>query len=128
MLPPKEHPQNFRDLGYLFYVYEIIRPALVDNMRSGVGIPKSGRLILGIDNGTERRIYSRSQKLLKKIRNSPAVERPSALVEVYMSRRVFINSNEAGSNLYLDDPTPAMPLMALCKSDKTPPLVSGVGC
>ena len=121
MLPPKERPQDFRDLGYLFYVYEIIRPALVDNIRSGAGKPKNGRLIVGIDDGTERRIYSRSQKLLKKVRNLPGVERPSALMEVYMSRRVFINSNEDGSNLYLADPAPARPLMALCKSDNTPP-------
>ena len=121
MLPPKERPQDFRDLGYLFYVYEIIRPALVDNMRSGARNPKNGRLILSVDDGTERRIYSRSQKLLKKIRNLPGVERPSALMECYMSRRVFINSNEAGSNLYLGDPTPAKPLMAICQRDNTPP-------
>ncbi|KXG50454.1 uncharacterized protein PGRI_069450 [Penicillium griseofulvum] len=121
ILSPKERPQDFRDLGYLFYVYEIIRPSLVDNMRTGAGKPKNGRLILGIDDGTERRIYSRSQKLLKKVRNLPGVERPSALMEVYMSRRVFINSNKAGSNLYLDDPTPAKPVMAMCKRDDTPP-------
>jgi hypothetical protein len=121
ILSPKERPQDFRDLGYLFYVYEIIRPSLVDNMRTGAGKAKNGRLILGIDDGTERRIYSRSQKLLKKVRNLPSVERPSALMEVYMSRRVFINSNKAGSNLYLDDPTPANPVMAMCKRDDTPP-------
>jgi hypothetical protein len=121
MLPPKERPQDFRDLAYLFYVYEVTRPALVDNMRSGAAKPTNGRLILTIDDGTERRIYSRSQKLLKKVRNLPGVERPAALMECYMSRRVFINSNEVGSNLYLDDSSPAKPLMAMCQRDDTPP-------
>jgi hypothetical protein len=119
-LPPKDHAKSFRDLGYLFYVYESIRPSLIDNIRAGdrreTG-DKKGRLILSIDDGSERRIYSRSQKLLKKIRNLPSIERPPVLMEVYMSRRVFINSNGAGSNLYLDDPSPVSPVMALCNSD-----------
>ncbi|KAI1809584.1 hypothetical protein GGS20DRAFT_274250 [Poronia punctata] len=111
MLPPKERPADFRDLNYLFYVYEVLRPALVGNLsRADESRPKSktttGRLILSIDDAAERRIYSRAQKLLKKLRNNALVERSPSLIEIYMSRRVFIDSNQGGSNMYLADPSP----------------------
>ncbi|KAI0871747.1 hypothetical protein GGS24DRAFT_44392 [Hypoxylon argillaceum] len=116
MLPPKDRAVDFRSLSYLFYVYEVIRPALEGNTIPADSISNSkantGRLVIGIDDGAERPIYSRSQKLLKKIRNNPAIDRLPFLMEIYMSRRVFINNNEAGSNLYLDDPSPKRPIVA----------------
>ncbi|KAJ2985517.1 hypothetical protein NUW58_g5484 [Xylaria curta] len=116
MLPPKERAVDFRSLSYLFYVYEVIRPALKGNILPADSRSDSrantGRLVIGIDDGAERPIYSRSQKLLKKIRNHPAIERLPFLMEIYMSRRVFINNNEAGSNLYLGDPSPEKPIVA----------------
>lgn len=137
MLPPKERPVDFRSLNYLFYMYEVIRPSLAGNIIrpnaesddakcSGVSIsndsnsnkknkdmpPSTGRLVISIDDGAERKIYSRSQKLLKKLRSHPAVQRPPSLLEMYMSRRVFIDSNKCGSNLYLDDPSPEKAVLA----------------
>ena len=113
LLSPKDMPKDFRSLGYLFYVLEAIRPAVTripDQQVHGSKIDSQSRLLLfSIDDAAERRIYSRSQKLLKKIRQSPSMLVDPTLVEVYMSRRVFINRNAAGSNLYLDDPTPEKP-------------------
>lgn len=104
LLTEKEQPQDFRSLGYLFYVFEVMRPTL-STVSCSKG-PRSKLLVLGVDDSSERRIYSRSQKLLKKIRHSPNYTVEPTMVEVYMSRRIFINGNIAGSNLYLDDPTP----------------------
>ncbi|KAI0142234.1 hypothetical protein GGR57DRAFT_508777 [Xylariaceae sp. FL1272] len=115
ILPPKERAIDFRSLSYIFYVYEVIRPALEENIIPANRRPNSkesiGRLVISIDDGAERPIYSRSQKLLKKIRSHTAVQRLPFLMEIYASRRVFINNNEAGSNLYLDDPSPDLPIV-----------------
>jgi hypothetical protein len=122
---PKDRLQNFRALGYLFYIFQVVRPALAINPRhcspdnssgsdlSGPSQPsscfgddvKTRRLLISIDDGSERRIYSRAQKLFKKIRASPDMLTSPTLVEIYLCQRVFINSNNSGSNLYLDDPT-----------------------
>lgn len=115
LLPDKERPGDFRELGYLFYVFQVLRPALLDNFPATVNqhnvhrttMGPSARLLIGIDDGTERRIYSRAQKILKKIRSSPNTSLTSDLLEVYLPRRVFIGNNTTGSNLYLADPTPA---------------------
>jgi hypothetical protein len=116
ILPLKERAVDFRSLSYLFYVYEVIRPCLERNMTAADSRLNSkantGRLIIGIDDSAKRPIYSRSQKLLKKIRNHALIEQSPFLMEIYMSRRVFINNNVAGSNLYLDDPSPQKPAVA----------------
>lgn len=122
----KERPQDFRALGYLFYVFQVVRLALTrstpsssrgSSLESASGASycsgKTSRphaLLISVDDGVERRIYSRAQKLLKKIRQAPDGETDPVLVETYLCRRVFINSNETGSNLYLDDPTPRSPV------------------
>ena len=116
LVPPKERPQNFRALGYLFYVFQAIRPALTKNavpltpdsssasdcsgpspQSSFFGEPafmeqnsKSRRLLISVDDGAERRIYSRAQKFLKKIRASPDFSTNPTLVETYLCQRVFI--------------------------------------
>ncbi|QKX54314.1 uncharacterized protein TRUGW13939_01400 [Talaromyces rugulosus] len=108
LVPVNEQVTDFQGLSYLFYVYQVLRPALE---RDQVNVTQSSdaktRLLISIDDAFERRIYSRSQKFLKKLRASLP---PSAVVpyllEVYLCRRIFINRNELGSNLYLDDPSP----------------------
>ncbi|MCJ1251488.1 hypothetical protein MMC30_008722 [Trapelia coarctata] len=133
LLPPKEKPQDFRALGYLFYVFQVVKPALMKSAiqsrrkSTPVNITRSTfnglsqpwscaeegsrprRFLISVDDGAERRIYSSAQKLLKKLRNSPDSKTYPNLVEMYLSRKVFINRNSAGSNLYLDDPTPESP-------------------
>lgn len=120
LVPLKERPQDFRALGYLFYVFQVVRRALTQPTSSMNSSPesvsrlssssakttRSHPLLISVDDGVERRIYSRAQKMLKKIRHSPDGVTHPTLVEAYLSRRIFINGNETGSNLYLDDPTP----------------------
>lgn len=120
LVPKNERVTDFRGLSYLFYVYQVLRPALeeeeepqhIADMSNG-GV--SAKLLISVDDAFERRIYSRSQKLLKKLRASlPASAAAPHLLEVYLCRRIFINSNEAGSNLYLDDPSPEPLLLRQC--------------
>lgn len=118
LVPKNERVTDFRGLSYLFYVYQVLKPALeeppyIAEMRNGDAATK---LLISVDDAFERRIYSRSQKLLKKLRASlPASAAAPHLLEVYMCRRIFINSNEAGSNLYLDDPSPEPLLLRQCQ-------------
>lgn len=109
LVPKNERATDFRGLSYLFYVYQVLRPGLEEPEHAaemGHG-DASTKLLISVDDAFERRIYSRSQKLLKKLRASlPASAAAPHLLEVYLCRRIFINSNEAGSNLYLDDPSP----------------------
>ena len=151
LLPPKERPQDFRALGYLFYVFQVVKPALMKSAiqsrrkSTPASISKSSfnglsqpwacaeegsrprRLLISIDDGAERRIYSRAQKMMKKIRNSPESMTYPNLVETYLSRKVFINGNVAGSNLYLDDPTPESPVMSrLYRRDGTDGSLSSI--
>ena len=135
LVPQKERPHNFRELGYLFYVFQIVKPVLSSRSvdRNPSRCPRNtsksddqspsdavclsekrspfGCLLISIDDSAERRIYTRVQKLLKIIRNSPGSCVYPVLVEMYLCRRVFINGNRAGSNLYLDDPSPEKPIL-----------------
>ena len=74
------------------------------------------RLIISIDDIMESPICSKAQKFLKKVQNAPDCPSHSTLLEVYTCRRVFINSNEEGSLLYFEDPTPGSPLVSLPRS------------
>ena len=135
-LPKKEKPEDFWALGYLFYVLQVIRPALAKSRSrlrrwsspddlsetapktstqqspSSQTKTRNHRLIISIDDGMERRIYSRAQKLLKRIRNSSDTSSCTHLIEMYMCRRVFINNNETGSLLYAGDPSPHSPTLS----------------
>ncbi|KAH8696536.1 hypothetical protein BGW36DRAFT_452200 [Talaromyces proteolyticus] len=117
LVPVNEKVTDFRGLSYLFYVYQVLRPALE---QSQINAKEKGdakrKLLISIDDAFERRIYSRSQKFLKKLRASlpPSVAAPH-LLEVYLCRRIFINSNEIGSNLYLDDPSPEPSVLRFCQ-------------
>ncbi|RHZ63462.1 uncharacterized protein CDV56_108942 [Aspergillus thermomutatus] len=117
LVPENEKVTDFRALSYLFYVYQVLRPALEQtHVNTTEGDEATSKLLISVDDAFERRIYSRSQKLLKKLRASlPASAAVPHLLEVYLCRRIFINSNETGSNLYLDDPSPEPFVLRLCQ-------------
>ncbi|KAG9240509.1 hypothetical protein BJ878DRAFT_525789 [Calycina marina] len=125
MVPDKEKPYDWRSFGYLFYVFQILKPALGDYKAASddrtagndsayqTAVP---RLMVGIDDNVERRIYSRAQKFLKALRSSKSGHQPPHyLLEVYMCRRIFIDGNMDGSNLYLSDPSPIRPSLNSCE-------------
>jgi hypothetical protein len=140
LISVKERPRDLEDLGYLFYVFEVLRPALTKgntrcypapsnenasdkisaikiqvNARSTQNtVSNSSCLIITIDDPAERRIYSRSQEALRKLRGSKVRNNHASLIEVYMCRRVFVNSNRTRSRLYHQDPMPELPVM--CES------------
>ncbi|EZF30542.1 hypothetical protein H101_05817 [Trichophyton interdigitale H6] len=125
MVPTKERPSNLDQLGYLFYVYEAIRPSLVERptpvppasekskkanlSKKALKKRKPRRLIISVDDSAERRIYSRAQRILSKIRQSS--EKPETyLVESYVCRRFLINGNEDRARLGRLDPLPDIPV------------------
>ncbi|GBF59786.1 hypothetical protein TMEN_2116 [Trichophyton mentagrophytes] len=125
MVPTKERPSNLDQLGYLFYVYEAIRPSLVERptpvspasektkkanlSKKALKKRKPRRLIISVDDSAERRIYSRAQRILSKIRQSS--EKPETyLVESYVCRRFLINGNEDRARLGRLDPIPDIPV------------------
>lgn len=86
-VPARERPPNWRYLGSLLYVFEVIRPALVEQVMPGTRANsvnnneakssladrirmKPCRLIAGVDDAAERRIYLKAQEVLRKIRSS----------------------------------------------------------
>lgn len=127
LVPEKERPQDFRALGYLFYVFQVVQPALMgsppttppmtspsevhtgrhNSVKRAIANP--GKLLISIDDAGERRIYSRAQDILKKSNTMTDYQTATNLLEVYMCRRVFINGNAAGSNIYFDDPSSEIP-------------------
>ena len=135
LIAMKERPQDLGDLGNLFYVFEAVKPALIQSATryQKTSIPErtnsvkpvyNGKLdsksanktksklrclILTIDDQAERHIYSRSQDVLRKIRQSRTHMTNPTLVEVYMGRRVFVNGNKTRSRLYHQDPMPEVP-------------------
>ncbi|EFE32715.1 uncharacterized protein ARB_00540 [Trichophyton benhamiae CBS 112371] len=125
MIPIKERPSNLDQLGYLFYVYEAIRPSLVERptpvppasektkkanlSKKALKRRKPRRLIISVDDSAERRIYSRAQRVLSQIRQSS--EKPETyLVETYVCRRFLINGNEGRARLGRLDPLPDIPV------------------
>ncbi|KAJ5170829.1 uncharacterized protein N7500_003612 [Penicillium coprophilum] len=125
MIPIKERPTNLDQLGYLYYVYEATKPSLVErqaeptrpvsNQTKKVNLSKKAlkkrkprRLIISIDDSAERRIYSRAQRILSKIRQCS--DKPETfLVESYVCRRFLINGNQDRARLGRLDPVPDIP-------------------
>lgn len=135
-VPTKEKPRDWKDLSYLFYVSEVVKSALVKSdtghqtasrldrtsdirppvndqriltstkKRNSKPQSNSRRLIINIDDSAERRIYSWSQEMLKKIRQSHCSVSNPTLVEVYLCRRIFVNGNKTRNRLYHQDPMP----------------------
>jgi hypothetical protein len=133
-VPLKERPENFEDLGYLFYVFQVVKSAFQKSptrleQRPTLRKPSNGNdqprpwssnearsnprsLVVSIDDSAERRIYSRAQKVLKSIRQLPGCWMSPTLVEMYMCGRVFINGNIPRSRLYHEDPVPENPALS----------------
>ncbi|KAI4132184.1 MAG: hypothetical protein LQ338_000850 [Usnochroma carphineum] len=131
-VPARERPQNWEDLGYLFYIFEVVRSALVTQPmpetrgNSGNSESKSlfadriktkpRRLIVSIDDAAERRIYSKAQEILKKLRSSAWGMTVPTLLEVYLCRKLFVNGNKHRARLFHHDPMPRTAL--LCQSSE----------
>ncbi|KAK8032674.1 hypothetical protein PG990_002408 [Apiospora arundinis] len=133
LIPEKDRPCDFRSLGNLFYIYEVVRPALAakngstaaelevsgpnaaldDSSSSGhsdildsalhLKVNVERPLIMSIDDRAERKIYSKAQAFIKKIRRAPQIPSHPLLLELYSARRVFINGNTGGDSLYWND-------------------------
>ncbi|KAK7958683.1 hypothetical protein PG988_013531 [Apiospora saccharicola] len=103
LISEKDRPCDFRSLGNLFYIYEVVRPALAakdgstatelessgpnsaldDSSSSGhsdmfdsalrLRANLERPLILSIDDRAERKIYSKAQAFIKKIRRAPQI-------------------------------------------------------
>ena len=113
LIPEKERPHDFRDLGYLFYVYQVARPALIEQHNlnpNPKSLSQSNPLIISVDDIRERRIYARAQKLLRRIRTRPEYPAMPHLLETYTCNRVFIDQNrdreQGKADLYYQDPSP----------------------
>jgi len=101
-VPDTEKPKDFRSLGHMFYVYQVVRHALGE--ASGHE-PTQPDLLISVEDSAERGVYSRAQKLLKKVRDSTCSALP-VLLETYLCPRVFVDNNAHGSELYSHDPYP----------------------
>jgi hypothetical protein len=106
LLKRSEIPKDHRGLGYLFYVFEVVRKALA--RIPSAGDSPSPRLMISFDDVAEFRIYSEAQKYLKRIRNAKLGN--ASLMEIYPCRRIFINGNRK-AGLYIDDPSPEHALL-----------------
>ena len=102
-VPDAEKPKDFRSLGQMFYVYQVVRHALGE--ASG-DEPTQPELLISVEDSAERGVYSRAQKLLKRIRESACSTSP-ILLETYLCSRVFVDNNAHRSELYVHDPFPA---------------------
>jgi len=97
-VPDAEKPKDFRSLGQMFYVYQVVRHAWGEESIQP-------DLLISVKDSAERGVYSRAQKLLKRIRGSTCAATP-VLLETYLCPRVFVDNNAHGSELYAHDPYP----------------------
>ncbi|KAI4680278.1 uncharacterized protein J4E84_007926 [Alternaria hordeiaustralica] len=97
-VPDEEKPKDFRSLGQMFYVYQVVRHALGEESTQP-------DLLISVEDSAERGVYSRAQKLLKRIRESTCAATP-VLLETYLCPRVFVDNNANGDELYSHDPYP----------------------
>ena len=127
-MPAKDRPLKWEDLGYLFYVFEVVKSALVERVapgtrNGGVRIAytsaledsmevKPRRLVVSVDDAAERRIYSKAQDIVKKIRSSALDPTSPTLIEVYLCRRVFINGNKYKTHIYNHDTKPELLILS----------------
>ncbi|KAF4159863.1 hypothetical protein CNMCM6936_004178 [Aspergillus lentulus] len=142
LLPDRDKPQSIKHLSYLFYIFQVVRPALLAGIRSGRQPsptestykdstrsgerhhPASGRrcatkedqmprpLVISVDDRSERKIYSKAHSIFLKLPKSPTYPADPTLVQVYTPRRVFIDGNRKGERLYWNDPSPVMPVLS----------------
>ncbi|KAF4628636.1 hypothetical protein G7Y89_g9514 [Cudoniella acicularis] len=109
LLKRSERPKDFRSLGYLFYVFEVIKKALVKRpSMPSESRCESRRLLISIDDIAEFRIYTKAQKYLKRIGDTTMVK--PTLLEIYPCQRMFVNGNQR-AHFYVDDPSPRFPVL-----------------
>ncbi|KAI4663197.1 uncharacterized protein J4E88_010782 [Alternaria novae-zelandiae] len=114
-VPDAENPKDFKSLGQMFYVYQVVRHALGDESTQP-------DLLISVEDSAERGVYSRAQKLLKRIRDATSSASP-VLLETYLCPRVFVENNAHGSELYAHDPYPAS-IYEKCNSEGNGPFLS----
>ncbi|GIJ89479.1 hypothetical protein Asppvi_008421 [Aspergillus pseudoviridinutans] len=95
LLPDGDKPQSIKDLSHLFYVFEVVRP-----------------LVISVDDRSERKIYSKAHSIFLKLPKRPSFLADPTLVQVYTTRRIFIDGNRKGERLYWNDPSPVMPVLS----------------
>ncbi|KAH6671651.1 hypothetical protein B0J14DRAFT_564250 [Halenospora varia] len=128
LLKRSERPKDFRSLGYLFYVFEVIKKALARSSSVALEALRepytcqnidrdviSRRLLISIDDIAEFRIYTKAQKYLKRIRDT-TMAKPT-LLEIYPCQRMFVDGNQR-AHFYVDDPSPQHPLAVNETSEK----------
>jgi hypothetical protein len=138
-VPTSQRPKDLEQLGFLYYVFEVVRPALMEvqtpvtvllteNKRNGTLPPRKSktqsrprRLIISIDDPAERRIYSQAQEVLRKCRQSVSIA-DAMLVEVYICRKALVNGNMNRARLYHHDPMPEVPMHSNHSSEDVLPL------
>lgn len=113
-IPERERPKDLEGLGYLYYIFEVAKLALAKHVSANeekrkAKSKKPRRLVISVDDPAERRVYSRAQEVLRKIRAS-SDKADSALVEIYLCRRVVVNGNRRRARLYHHDPMPEVPV------------------
>ncbi|KAG2420468.1 hypothetical protein HFD88_000080 [Aspergillus terreus] len=130
LLPDRDKPHTIRDLGLLFYVFQVVRPALFKpiphqelpsckafscrqpNWCRGKGQCMARRpLIISLDDRAERKIYSQAHSLLLRLSRASGQFVHPALIQLYMPRRVYIDGNKYGQRLYWHDPSPLLPFL-----------------
>lgn len=142
LLPERDRPQSIKDLSYLFYIFEVVRPAVLAGIQSGnqqtptqsadidstvshrQQRPASSRsytskqnqmprpLIISVDDPSERKLYSKAHSFFLRLPKSPTYPADPTLVQVYTTRRVFVDGNRKGERLYRNDPSPVMPVLS----------------
>ncbi|KAK6815746.1 hypothetical protein PG987_016512 [Apiospora arundinis] len=117
LIPEKDRPCDFRSLGNLFYIYEVVRPALAaKNGSTAAELEVSGPNSALDDSSSSghsdildrpsAKSVSKAQAFIKKIRRAPQIPSHPLLLEFYSARRVFINGNTGGDSLYWNDSSP----------------------
>ncbi|KAF7586335.1 hypothetical protein BBP40_009063 [Aspergillus hancockii] len=141
LLSDRDKPQTIKDLGYLFYIFEVVRPVVLAGMQSrkqstptqsaDMDSAASCRqqqpastlrygskqnhmprpLVISVDDPSERKLYSKAHSIFLKLPKSPTYPADPTLVQVYTTRRVFVDGNKKGGRLYRNDPSPVMPVL-----------------
>ncbi|GFG06817.1 hypothetical protein IFM61392_04539 [Aspergillus lentulus] len=102
LLPDREKPHSIKDLSYLFYVFQVARPALLAGIRSGKQPSPTESAYKDSTRSGERHRPASGRRCGRKEDQMP----------LYTPRRVFIDGNRKGERLYWNDPSPVMPLLS----------------
>jgi hypothetical protein len=65
--------------------------------------------VIGVDDRSERKMHSKAHSIFLNLPKSSNYPADPTLVQVYTTRRAFIDGNRKGERLYRNDPSPVMP-------------------